>query len=217
MAVSCNVPNITPLPETKEAQEKGGVEITIVPATYETTLKERVITRQTPPPPLVILVNSQNKGVYVEQTRTPYLEPTPKRLKFTIRVNNKLSRVFRGQGSVVQFNIGGKLVPFDHVDYKEFLNGIVPPRNETEFAVYGPPLDMLPEKGTIGIFLYDVVTATDVAGNVTEKQNYEWYFNCEMKRVEQSGQMSMKHFFLEPAAYGEEMVRERREQMRVQQ
>ncbi len=208
--VGCNVPTITPLGETKEAQEKGGVEITIVPDAYESALKERVVTRQTDPPALELLVNSsQDKRVYVVQTRTPYLEVEPRRIKFTVRVNNKLSRVFRGQGSVVQFNIDGKLVPFDNIDYKEFLNGIVPPRNETEFAVYGPPIDTLPQKGTIGIFLYDVVTATDVAGNVTEKQNYEWYFNCEMKRVEQAGEASVKRGYLDPEAYSQEMARER--------
>ena len=40
---------------------------------------------------------------------------------------------------------------------------------------------MLQDKGTISIFLYDVVTATDVAGNTTEKQNYTWDFSYTMQ------------------------------------
>ena len=149
--------------------------------------------------------------MYVEQTTTPYLEPQPSRLQFTVRVNNKLARVFRGQGAVVQFNVGGKLIPFDKVDYKEFLNGIVPPRNETEFTIYGPTLDYLPEKGTIGIFLYDVVTATDTAGVVTDKQNYEWYFSYTTQTAQESAEVNTKRGFVGIVEFQQEVLREQAE------
>jgi hypothetical protein len=202
--ISCKVPTVTALPETKEAQEKGGVEIAVVPTTYKSVKKVRTtITQADPPFAALILAPSGSAAnqVYVRESSIPYLEAQPGRLQFTVRVNNKLSRVFRGQGAVVQFNVGGKLVPFDRVDYKEFLNGIVPPRNETEFTIYGPTFDLLPDSGTIGIFLYDVVTATDVAGNVTEKQNYEWYFSYTTKTEEQSAEMQIKQGFIDTGAY----------------
>lgn len=208
-SISCKLPVVTALPETKEAQEKGGVEIAIVPAIYKSVRKTKTSTRQIEPPIGVVLFASGNQNkVYVEQTTTPYLEPLPARLQFTVRVNNKLARVFRGQGSVVQFNVGGKLIPFDKVDYKEFLNGIVPPRNETEFTIYGPTLDFLPEKGTIGIFLYDVVTATDTAGAVTDKQNYEWYFTYTTQMAEESAEVKTKQGFLDVLEFQQEMMRE---------
>jgi len=45
----------------------------------------------------------------------------------------------------------------------------------------------LPDKTTIGLFIYDIVTKTDAAGNVTEKQNFEWYYNLETQLVQDSG------------------------------
>jgi hypothetical protein len=91
-------------------------------------------------------------------------------------------------------------IPFGNIDYEEFLNGIVPPRNEAEFTIYGPTLDLLPDKGTIGIFLYDVVTATDVAGNTTQKQNYEWYFDCQAKTEEATGEVRTTQGFIDDVA-----------------
>ena len=43
---------------------------------------------------------------------------------------------------------------------------------------------MIPDPTTVGLFLYDVVTNTDAAGNVTEKQNFEWYFSYRGQLVE---------------------------------
>jgi len=217
VTLRCRIPTVTALPETKEAQEKGGVEIAIVPVAHKAVRRERLVMRETQPPFLSLVIVPQaerSQKVYVEQTTSPYLEPDPPRLQFTVRINNKLSRVFRGQGAVVQMNVGGKMIPFGNIDYKEFLNGIVPPRNEAEFTIYGPTLDLLPDKGTIGIFLYDVVTATDVAGNTTEKQNYEWYFDCQAKTEEATGEVRTTQGFIDVAAYQQQLVKQQQEQAR---
>jgi hypothetical protein len=191
-----------PLAETKEAQEKGGLEIAIVPAVYKAAERNTVKSQPVDPPiGDTLIINTHPGQIYLKETSTPSLQASPNRLQFTVRINNKLSRVFRGQGSVVQFNVGGQLIPFGSIDYKEFINGIVPPRNETELKIFGPTLDMLPDKGTIGIFLYDVVTATDVAGNTTAKQNYEWYFNYTMETVQQSGKATVSNRYVTPAEY----------------
>jgi len=213
LSISCVVPTVTALTETKEAQEKGGLEIAVVPAIYTTEKTEVTTTQQADPGVgtgilVGVIGGTAAQNVYIEQTTTPSLHAHPDRLAFTVRVNNKLARVFRGQGAVVQFNVGGKLIPFDKTDYKEFMNGIVPPRNEAEFMIYGPPLDLLPDKGTIGIFLYDVVTATDVAGNVTEKQNYEWYFSYTTQTVEQSAEVKKIQEFVSPADFQQLMAQQ---------
>jgi hypothetical protein len=107
--------------------------------------------------------------------------------------------------------VGGKLIPFDNVDYKEFLNGIVPPRNETEFTIYGPTLDAVPDNSTIGIFLYDVVTATDAAGNATEKQNYEWYFSYAIHVVEEPAERRTEQGFMDAVAYHQAVMQQNAE------
>jgi hypothetical protein len=212
--LTCRIPKIAALPETKESQEKGGLEIGIVPAIYEAVRAEKVTVRAVEPTwaeQLGLVGQNLNGQVFAEQTTTSQLNTQPRRLQFTVRINNKLSRVFRGQGSVVQFNVGGKLIPFGNTDYKDFIDGIVPPRNETELKIYGPPLEMIPEKGTVGIFLYDVVTATDTAGNITEKQNYEWYFNYATEPVQQTGEAKTVRGLMSIAEF-QRLMREQQQQ-----
>ncbi|MBI5769809.1 MAG: hypothetical protein HZA93_18680 [Verrucomicrobia bacterium] len=217
--ITAKVPAVTALPETKEAQEKGGLEIAVVPALYKTTKKEKYSVRPVDPNFGAMLGASIVTGgksanlVYVEEAATPFLDVEPHRLQFTVRINNKLSRVFRGQGAVVQFNVGGKLIPFDKIDYKEFVNGIVPPRNESEFTIYGPSLDFLPEKGTVGIYFFDVVTATDVAGNVTERQNYEWYFDLRTKEVHEDAEARQARRYMEIPEYQRALLMQKKRSM----
>lgn len=222
LKASVKLPTVTRLPETKEAQEKGGVEIAIVPAIYVAEKLEKTTTRQANPSVggmvLVSIATGGKSGgqVYVQQVTEQQLRTKPSRLQFTVRINNKLPRVFRGQGSVVQFNAAGKLIPFDRVDYREFVNGIVPPRNESEFKIMGPALDALPDECTLGIFLYDVVTATDVAGNVTEKQNYEWYFTYKAKMVEETVERKVAENFVDVSTFHQLMAQEQQEKIREQ-
>jgi len=202
-SIQCRVPSLAALPETKESQEKGGVEIAVVPSIYKSVRNDKIQIIPTQPSfveQLALLGQNPGNRVFAERITAPRLEVQPERLRFTVRVNNKLARVFRGQGTLVQFNVAGKLIPFEQTDYKEFLNGIVPPRNEAELTILGPPLSLMPEKGTIGIFLYDVVTATDGAGNVTEKQSFEWYFDYSTKLVQEMAETSRVRGFVDAAA-----------------
>lgn len=213
-----NVPVLTPMPETKEAQEKGGLEVAVTPVVYQAQKYERTLTRQASPSMGGILIASIATGgnaaqqVWVHVDKEQSLRVQPERLQFSVRINNKLARVFRGQGAVVQFNVAGKLQPFGQTDYKEFVEGIVPPRNESTFTILGPRIDALPEKCAIGIFLYDVVTATDVAGNVTERQNYEWFFDYQVKPVEQTVQVQSWEGPVDVETYRRLMVKQQQEQ-----
>jgi hypothetical protein len=184
--IQCAIPQISVIQDkvNTETQSKGGLDITIVPALYKAVRADKTTVTQVQASigEQLSLVgqNLQNK-VYVEQDTTPQLKAEPSRLVFTVKIHNQLNRVFHGQGAVVQFNVDGTLIPFNNTDYKEFSGGIVPPLNDGDLVIKGPPLDTLKDKGTISIFLYDVVTATDVAGNTTEKQNYTWDFSYTMQ------------------------------------
>ena len=68
---------------------------------------------------------------------------------------------------------------------------------------------MIPGKCTIGIFLYDVVTATDVAGNTTEKQNYEWYFTYTTDHVTDTAEIRVERGLM-PIEQYQQYLRQRR-------
>lgn len=186
---SCLVPTFAALAETKEAQEKGGVQIAVAPLLYEAVSAVETTTRDIQPSFGDRLTAPQGWQTmrFVERTTRPVLRVTPDRLRFRVRISNHLPRVFRGAGTVVQFNAAGKLVPLAPEGYAELGNVIVPPRSEAQVEIYGPPLEAVPDQATLGLFLYDVVTKTDAAGNVTEKQNFEWYFNYATQLREETG------------------------------
>ena len=160
-----------------------------MPALYKAVRADKTTIAQVQPNFGEVLIINPQTQVVAEQDAIPQLIPEPDRLVFTVKIHNQLNRVFHGQGAVVQFNVDGKLIPFNNTDYKEFSGGIVPPLNDGDLTIYGPPLDTLQDKGTITIFLYDVITATDVAGNTTEKQNYTWDFSYTMQQVTDAGEV----------------------------
>ena len=210
--LTCPLPKIDVIADNvnKQTQSKGGLDITAVPAIYKTIRSDRTTVTQVECDAgtqigyglVGGLTGQSTQGkVYVEKVTTPLLMVEPSRLVFTIKIHNQLNRVFHGQGAVVQFNVDGKLIPFNNTDYKEFSGGIVPPLNDGDLAIYGPPLDSLKDKGTISIFLYDVVTATDVAGNTTEKQNYTWDFSYTMQTATDTGELKKSRGLMDIGEY----------------
>lgn len=184
--VSAKLPTLAPMAETNPFQEKGGMKISVAPVQYNLAEGNSIsvvqvrqsfkeVLRFGPP---------QAANVFVERTYTPALDVKPDRLIFKVHLSNQMPRVFRGSGIAVQFNVAGKLVAVNAEAYADIVNAIIPPRGEQELEVYGPQIATIPDPTTIGLFFYDVVTNTDNAGNVTEKQNFEWYFQYGCQLVE---------------------------------
>lgn len=189
MTVRCVYPVITPLAETKELQTKGGINISLAPSTFECadsyTVSERreidSLFEWDATRALIRQISPSGGRVQdyklLQVTSTPVYAVTSPKLAFRIKINNQMVRVFRGAGTVVLYNFGGKNTSISSHEYADLSNLIVPPRTEAEVIIYGPPFQDVKEKTTLGVFLYDVVTNTDNAGNILEKQNFEWYYN----------------------------------------
>lgn len=188
--LSCEVPTIRPQPETKESQDKGGLQISMAPVAYTAGRADVVNVQQIEPPMGAVIWSGTGDRVYVRRTTRPVVAVNPDHIQFLVKVNNKMPRVFRGAGTVVQFNVGGRLQAVEQGGYSNLLGAIVPPRQEQQIEIIGPPLSALgAKKGTVGVFLYDVVTDQSDAGVVTAKQNFEWYFDytIEPRQVEAEG------------------------------
>lgn len=168
-ALEYKLPILTPVEPDKQDQERDGVRISVTPYSYtprQTSAREyrRVQT--------LLLVNNQ----YPAQMReTPSVEVQPKELRFKIKIYNRLERVLRLAGTVVSFQVAGKTVAVDKARYEDFLAGIILPRQEGEYEIVGPDLSALPDNATIAFLLYDIVTATDAAGNPTKRSNFEFF------------------------------------------
>jgi len=178
------VPDIEPLKETSLNQEKGGILISIAPQHYTHVRKVRIEDVPSPGPLGGLIVTPGTR--YFERRKIPYAIVEPDTLRFTVTIHNKLNHVFRGAGSVVSFNVDGKVMAVDEIGYRDFLNIIVPPQGQSQLKITGPLISSLPEKCVIGIFIYDVTTEVDAAGNPKKKSNYEWYFNFSTQLIEET-------------------------------
>ena len=177
--MQCFYPVLAPLPETKELQAKGGINISLAPGNFQCSKTVQKTSQEVQPTAGEVLAlslsSSGNSRFYkmLETTSTPVYTVNPEKVAFRVKINNQMPRVFRGAGTVVLYNFGGKNTSISSQDYAELSNIIVPPRTEAEVTIYGPSFRDIPEKTTLGIFLYDVVIRTDNAGNIVEKHNYQ--------------------------------------------
>lgn len=185
--LSVDVPSLAALEGTAQSQTKGDVRITVTQEIFRSEGTLRTDQRQVQPSGWLVFAPGCQNGaapMYVERTQIPQLNVVPDRLVFHVHINNQMSHVFRGSGLVVQFNVAGKVVSVDPSGYGDLVNVIIPPRGEQEISVIGPPVSQIPSPSTVGLFLYDVVTKVDQAGNTGEKQNYEWFFSYQTQAKE---------------------------------
>lgn len=167
-------PAIAALPETEETQERGGLTLIVEPLSYG--IKHDSLVNDTPRnPDFLENLGEPKNAYYFTRTVTSTANLEPDRLGFNVRIINGLGHVIRGAGTVVTFTIDGKQTAM--ADYSDLINAIVTPRGEISLRVWGPELRSLPASCTVGLFFYDFVTETDAAGNPSERQNFEWYYD----------------------------------------
>ncbi len=176
-------PVVDVLEESTNLVTLGGVRISLAPRSFEVGTVNRCEYRRARTSLSDILRGaSMPAGVsadtHTEVEEVRYRSPTvsPNRISLVATVTNQLDRVFRGQGSVVQFAIGGRAVSADAVNYSQFLNAIIPPNGEVQVRLEGPPLSSVGESSTIAVNIYDIMSNVDEAGNVTQRDNAEWFF-----------------------------------------
>lgn len=203
--LTCLTPDLSPLKQTKVYQVHGDIGISVASQTYECTLNKVEKLHRVKPTFSESMAASlsginPNQMVMVEDVTRQEPKVEPSVLVFDLKINNKLNHVFRGAGAVVQINAAGKMIPVDQSAYESLTNAILPPRTEQDISIKGPPLSDLPDGATIGLFLDDVTTRTDAAGNPTRREHYEWYFHLSRKKKELVGTIRKKKVWLNPAA-----------------
>jgi hypothetical protein len=75
------------------------------------------------------------------------------------------------------------------------------PQQEGDYEVSGPDLSVLPDNSTIGLFLYDMVTATDAAGNPTKRTNFEFYYTLSRQQKSQDMPVTVRRVMLDPSGH----------------
>lgn len=170
VTLNYSVPVLSAVEPGKETQERDGIRVSAAVRGYTPTVNHhrhfRQVTLATQPGNNLIDVREIPRGAQV----------APKEIRFKIKISNRLDRVLRLAGAVVQWQVAGKAVAVDKTGSQELLAGIILPRQEAEFEISGPDWAELADKSTVALFIYDVVTATDGAGNATRRSNFEFLY-----------------------------------------
>lgn len=182
--VTVSAPRVSPLPQTVAAQTRGGVSISLAPRTAEAS--RGLMCQYQPHQAMVLFMPAgATKATHSLFREARFEAPTLASgdVEFVFTIRNQMDRVFRGAGAVLQFSVNGQARPVAQDAYLDILNTIILPREEKQIVIRGPATSTLVQGGSLGVFLYDVVTTTDAAGNVQARQNFEWYYNVTSQEV----------------------------------
>ena len=189
VSVEVSTPSLAPMPQTEATQSKGGVQISIDTDLFKTDVVPNPVKSPYEPGfkemfhiPCTGQRNPNGGFNYYITNYEPLVVTKPDHLVMHLHITNNLPRVFRGAGALIQFTIGGKAIHVDPQGYGDFANAIIPPRSAQDIDIVGPAISDLPANATIGVFLYDVVTKMDDAGNIQEKQDFEWFYSWATQR-----------------------------------
>lgn len=204
IAVSARVPRIVPVPETKEVQRRGGITIALAPTRFDTTSTAACSYGFAKTGFLMVIPAGVSRETHEKLIETRYdeLAVSPGHLSFLLTVTNGMSRVFRGAGTLVQFTVDQRVQAAEQASYAEFIEALIPPRGEAQIRLRGPSLTALGEGATLGVLLYDVVVAMDAAGQVTKRENFEWFFRIEYESVSRQAVASRRELWVPRRALG---------------
>lgn len=166
------LPVLAPVEPDKMTVERDGIKITVTGYPYGTTRTSR---KEYRPKAALLVANDQWPA---EMREIPAITVHPKDIRFKVKIYNQVEHVLRLAGAVVSFQVAGQTMNVPKARYENFLNGIILPRQEAEYEVGGPDLADLanPDQAKIALLLYDIVTATDAAGNPTKRSNFEYFY-----------------------------------------
>lgn len=186
--LSYSIPSIHLLAKTQQTQKKGGIIITAEVQSFDTIHISKNETHLTnnigdnPEFPEVI-----NYDLY-ETSKTPSIKVDPENVCFNIVIRNNENVPLKLSEIGFAIIIDGIQWSFPTGYLDEWNKGLVLTGFEKPFKIKGPQINGLIGEGqAVYLFLNGVPTSYDQAGNVTKKENFEWYFECKTKNFKSKG------------------------------
>lgn len=187
--VTYMLPDIRPTSTTKQVQTKGGVTITaeIMPFTVDSTPRQvRSIIAADPHMPGYDQYEIANIPYY-----RPATEHTKHDVEFRLRIRNNEEVPLRLSQIGFALIIDGLQYSFPQEQLEEWNKGIVLTGFEkNDIIIYGPELSGLYNAKVLYLFLNGVPTSYDKAGNITQKSNFEWYFQISSQTIQKNSRIT---------------------------
>ena len=102
----------------------------------------------------------------------------PDLFDLSLTIVNQSQRVFRGAGAVISYQVDGQEAAWDtEGDSREvFLRTQILPGQQRQVRLRDIDHTGIADGATVGLYLYDVVTERDDAGEPLVRSNFEWFF-----------------------------------------
>ncbi len=175
--VQYTLPVVKPAAKTTQEQTKGGVTISVEVLSFSAHLMEEEEEN------VAYKIPAQADYDVFEIRKTPYYRVSPENIRFKIRIRNREDVPLKLSEVGFALIIDGTQWSFPSTHLEEWNKGLILSGFEKEYFVDGPQLDGLVNAQVVYLFLNGVPVSYDKAGNVTEKKNFEWFFECSSTEV----------------------------------
>ncbi len=179
------LPDIHPTVTTKQMQTKGGVSISaeIIPFRVDSG---------TTPRSTIINADPKMPGYDVSEVAhiphyTLSTDNKTHNIEFRLRIRNNEDVPLRLSEIGFAIIIDGLQFSFPQEQTEEWDKGIVLTGFErNDIIIRGPEFSGLNNAKVVYLFLNGVPTSYDTAGNITQKSNFEWYFQIASQTIQKS-------------------------------
>lgn len=178
------IPSIEIDRKTVQLQQKGGIVVSceVVPHSVEFNHSTgRDIFYSDPSSPGFDIFEVRN---------TPVAEIYPNNLQFKIKVRNNQDRLLKLWEVPIILNVNNIQTNLTGTQLEEWNGAKIAKGFEHEFTIHGPKLSGFKNLNSIYIAAHDIPVLYDKAGNITEKQNFEWIYNVKMETVSKTGKIT---------------------------
>jgi len=193
--VTYELPVLKALEQTKQDQVKGGVIVSCEVTPFEavkTMYEEKEIATADP--------NKPGYDIYKVSAKARY-EVKPDDVWFNIKIKNNQDRILKLKDVAIVLLIDGVAYNIPDEAKQDWVGGMLVKGFEKTQRIRGPKISGLATDKIVYVSINDVPTAYNAAGEVTKKDNFEWYYQVTRQKV--TKQEMIEYSYQEAPVYKE--------------
>lgn len=175
--VTYEIPALKAVEQTKQDQVKGGVTVSCEVTPFEAvkTMYEEKETVTADP-------NKPGYDIFKVGTKARY-EVKPDEVWFNIRIKNNQDRILKLKDVAIVMLVDGVAYNIPDEAKQDWVGGMLVKGFEKTQRIRGPKISGLATDKIVYVSVNDVPTAYNAAGDVTKKENFEWYYQVAREKV----------------------------------
>ncbi len=187
--IKYTIPKFQLIDNTLQTQTKGGVTITceIIPFNINKTV--------TKGNPKAFYRNPDKPDFDVTQTTNiSGIEIKPEKVMFLVTIKNNQNRVLKLRDCAMVILMNNIQYSFPDPKVRlDWENTLVMSNFSTNVTIPGPSIRELDNPKSIEVFINDIPTEIDDAGNIKKRENFDWLFSCSSEEKTEKGTITYSY------------------------